>query len=46
MRNREIGAQLGMTEGSIKVYLNRIFDKVGVENRTELALLVHGKGRS
>lgn len=46
LRNREIGAQLGMTEGSIKVYLNRIFDKVGVENRTELALLVHGKGRS
>ncbi|MCB2057180.1 MAG: response regulator transcription factor [Novosphingobium sp.] len=46
LRNREIGAQLGMTEGSIKVYLNRIFDKVGVENRTELAILVHGKGRS
>ncbi len=43
LRNREIGAQLGMTEGSIKVYLNRIFDKVGVENRTELAILVHGK---
>lgn len=43
LRNREIGAQLGMTEGSIKVYLNRIFDKLGVENRTELALLVHGK---
>lgn len=46
LRNREIGAQLGMTEGSIKVYLNRIFDKVGVENRTELAILVHGKGRN
>ena len=43
LRNRDIGAQLGMTEGSIKVYLNRIFDKLGVENRTELALLVHGK---
>lgn len=43
LRNREIGALLGMTEGSIKVYLHRIFDKLGVENRTGLALLVHGK---
>ena len=41
LRNREIGERLGMTEGSVKVYLNRIFDKLGVENRTELAIRVH-----
>lgn len=41
LRNREIGETLGMTEGSVKVYLNRIFDKLGVENRTELAIRVH-----
>lgn len=46
MRNREIASQLGMTEGSIKVYLNRIFDKLGVENRTELAIRIHDQARS
>lgn len=39
-RNREIGAQMGMTEGAIKVALHRLYDKLGVSNRTELALLV------
>lgn len=45
MRNREIASHLGMTEGSIKVYLNRIFDKLGVENRTELAIRIHEQAR-
>lgn len=39
MRNREIGSELSLTEGSIKVYLHTIFEKVGVKSRTELALL-------
>lgn len=39
MRNREIGDELAMTEGSIKVYLHTIFEKVGVRSRIELALL-------
>ena len=38
LRNREIAAQLGVTEGTVKVYLHAIFDKVGVDNRTELAM--------
>jgi two-component system nitrate/nitrite response regulator NarP len=38
LRNRDIAAQLGVTEGTVKVYLHGIFDKVGVENRTELAM--------
>lgn len=45
LRNREIGAELGIAEGSVKVYLNRIFDKLGVENRTELAVRVHERSR-
>jgi len=40
LRNLEIGEQLGMTEGAIKVALHRLYDKLGVTNRTELALLV------
>lgn len=38
LRNRDISERLGVTEGTVKVYLHGIFDKVGVENRTELAM--------
>lgn len=38
LRNRDIAAELGVTEGTVKVYLHAIFDKFNVENRTELAL--------
>ena len=38
LRNRDIAAELGVTEGTVKVYLHAIFDKLRVENRTELAL--------
>lgn len=39
LRNREIAERLGMSEGTVKVYLHGIYQKVGVENRTSLALL-------
>ena len=39
LRNREIGVRLSMSEGTVKVYLHGIYQKVGVENRTGLALL-------
>jgi two-component system nitrate/nitrite response regulator NarL len=38
MRNREIAEKLGVTEGTIKVYLHTIFDKLEVSSRTELAI--------
>ena len=39
LRNREIGDELGLTEGTVKVCLHRIYEKLGLSNRTELALL-------
>ena len=42
LRNRDIAAELGVTEGTVKVYLHAIFDKLQVENRTELALRAAG----
>ncbi|MBO9498035.1 MAG: response regulator transcription factor [Novosphingobium sp.] len=39
-RNRDIAECIGTTEGSIKVYLHRIYEKLGVGSRTELAVLV------
>ena len=38
LRNREIAEQLGVTEGTVKVYLHGIFEKLGVSSRTELAI--------
>jgi DNA-binding NarL/FixJ family response regulator len=36
--NKEIAYELHLSEGTIKEYLNRIFRKLGVKNRTELAI--------
>jgi two-component system, NarL family, nitrate/nitrite response regulator NarL len=38
LKNRDIAERLNTTEGTVKAYLHAIFDKVGVENRTELAM--------
>jgi DNA-binding NarL/FixJ family response regulator len=38
LTNREIAARLGLTEHTVKNYLFRIFDKVGVSSRVELVL--------
>ncbi|MCY1296870.1 MalT-like TPR region [compost metagenome] len=35
--NREIGIKLGMTEGSVKWYLQQIYDKIGVRRRSQAA---------
>ncbi len=36
--NREIAEKLGLTEGTVKVYLNAIYKKTGTRNRTDLAV--------
>lgn len=38
LRNREIASELGVTEGTVKVYLHGVFEKLGVSSRTELAV--------
>jgi two-component system nitrate/nitrite response regulator NarL len=38
LRNREIAEQLSVTEGTVKVYLHAVFEKLGVSSRTELAI--------
>jgi two-component system nitrate/nitrite response regulator NarP len=39
LRNRDIGEQMNIGEGTVKVYLHAIYQKLGIDNRTELALL-------
>lgn len=44
MRNKEIAFELGTSEQVIKNYLRKIYDKLGVEDRVELALFsLHNK---
>jgi DNA-binding NarL/FixJ family response regulator len=40
MKNREIAERLKVSEHSIRNYLYRIFDKLGVSSRVELILYV------
>ena len=36
--NKEIAYELHLSEGTIKEYLNKVFRKLGVKNRTDLAV--------
>jgi DNA-binding NarL/FixJ family response regulator len=38
MVNKEIANALALTEGTVKVYMTRIFQKTGVQSRTQLAM--------
>jgi DNA-binding NarL/FixJ family response regulator len=38
LSNREISVQLALTEHTVKNYLFRVFDKLGISNRVELVL--------
>jgi two-component system, NarL family, nitrate/nitrite response regulator NarL len=44
MRNREIADELRITEGTVKVHLHKVFEKLGVRSRTELILLAQDRG--
>jgi DNA-binding NarL/FixJ family response regulator len=39
LKNKEIATVMGITEGTVKVYLSRLFEKIGARDRFELALI-------
>lgn len=45
LSNRQISQKLGLSEHTIKNYLFRVFEKLGVETRVELALFTLHRGR-
>lgn len=44
LRNREIGKILFITEGTVKVHLHRIYEKLEIEHRHQLAIYARDKG--
>jgi LuxR family maltose regulon positive regulatory protein len=38
LRNREIGERLGLTEGTVKWYMQQIYDKLGVRRRPQAVI--------
>lgn len=44
LRNREIAERFSVSEGAIRVSLYRIYEKLGVDNRTALALRLRDAG--
>jgi DNA-binding NarL/FixJ family response regulator len=42
--NKEIAAELGIAEPTVKAHLVHIFEKLGVENRTAAARVAHERG--
>jgi two-component system nitrate/nitrite response regulator NarL len=43
-RNQEIAAQLGITPGTVKVHLHRIYEKLGVGSRADLVIYARDRG--
>ena len=41
LTNKEVAQRLRLAEGTVKVHLHRIFRKLGIANRTTLAILAH-----
>lgn len=48
LKNKEIAACLGISEGTVKIYFSKLFQKVGANDRLELALfgLKNATGRA
>ena len=46
LSNREIAQRLGLTEHTVKNYLFRIFDKLGVSKRVEVVLYAYNLGNT
>lgn len=44
LRNKEIAQDLDISEGTVKIHLHNIYEKVNVDSRVELALLARSRG--
>jgi two-component system nitrate/nitrite response regulator NarL len=45
LSNREIAEKLGVTEGTVKSHLHKIYERLGVRARSELLIALAGRPR-
>ena len=41
LSNKDVGRRLNLSEGTVKVHLHNLYNKLGVKNRTALVVLAH-----
>lgn len=46
LRNKQIAAEMNITEGTVKIYLFRLYRKMGVRTRFEMVRCRQGSGNS
>ena len=46
LSNRDVGQRLNLTEGTVKVHLHNIYQKLGVKTRTALVVLAYAEHAS
>ena len=44
MRNKEVARELTITEGTVKMYLHNVYDKLEIASRVELANIAREQG--
>lgn len=44
LRNKAIAERLTISEGTVKIHLHNIYEKLGVDGRLELVLFAQEKG--
>lgn len=45
LSNKEVARELGLSHGTVKLHVHRIFQKTGVRNRYSLIIQMHNAGR-
>jgi DNA-binding NarL/FixJ family response regulator len=44
LHNKDIAARLGISQGTVKIHLHNIYEKVDVSSRVQLTLFAQAKG--
>jgi len=44
LRNQDIAARLSISEGTVKIHLHKIYEKIAIDNRVSLVLYAQEKG--
>jgi two-component system nitrate/nitrite response regulator NarL len=45
LSNRDVGRQLSVSEGTVKIHLHNIYKKLGVNKRTALVAMAHTRSK-